>query len=355
MESITLVNQVSYLVEIVDYLPIDLVSKKEGEKLQILLEKLPPLSGSIVECHLEENQTKTDFSQRISISDGGRELLTGLTPLFSLPSKFLSEPVWNNIYQFCAAWLRTESEEYRFVENLWLEFDSATYLDEAPIPCVFLDFHGSHREYQRQVLPELMLKLTGKQLDTFLFYCLKNLPHGAEVHYVGTMLSRKNQITRLNLIMSSKNVIPYLERIEQREILAAFYSESWVLEYSDEIVLGFDLHGEILGKIGLEIKPKSEKMLQEFLDRIVNRGICTQAKRFAVENWPGESPVLANGRFSKKISIDPVLSIKSGIERVFVRRINHFKMTLQPNKKPEVKVYLYVGYGWVKANEKFME
>src|SRR6185369_7079715 len=75
--------------------------------------RLPPLSGAILECRLDEGAPGLDLSVRARVDDGGRALLAG-RPL-------ASGPVWRRIARFSALWRDERSPLHRAVENVWLE------------------------------------------------------------------------------------------------------------------------------------------------------------------------------------------------------------------------------------------
>lgn len=341
---------INLLDVVTPYLQSNLVSPKEIQKIKMLTQVLPPLSGAIIECRLGQGKGEVDFSLRATASDGGREAFAGCHPFFKLPSHWLTDSVWKNIRKFCMQWLNVQSPIHHHVENIWFEFDSETQNKKIPIPCVFFDVKRESKSSSKWITNIALQTLIGnplkEKIKNNLFHYLNLLPSGSQIHYVGAMLSRKQQHLRLTLLIDGKNILSYLIAIGHRNMADKLHSElNWLLSYSETLSVSIDIHNMTLPKIGFEVKPQKKSLMILFLDDLTRKGMCTKQKKDALLNWPGQSPELNN--IKEKVSLHAPSHYEPGISIVHTRRINHIKVVLQQDIKYEAKAYLYIGYGWL--------
>jgi type 2 lantibiotic biosynthesis protein LanM len=254
-------------------------------------------------------------------------------------------PAWQRVCALAAAW-DGPSPFAEALHHLWLEFDvDAT--SRALVPGVFACFgelappHYSperwHR-YARAALAPLCDGAPSPALARELALCFAALPAGAYVPYVGVMLGRSDESVRLCITgLSADALAAYLAAVGwpvQRSDVMSLVEDLSAVHPAGPLhgagMLHLDLTAQGTWRVGLEFAcqrpPQLRGELREgaLIERLVALGLASNEKGAALHRWPGGSATRA----------------PDGQERVLVRRVNHVKLVLRPDRAPEAKAYL---------------
>ncbi|MGD9890267.1 MAG: hypothetical protein AB7R89_19680 [Dehalococcoidia bacterium] len=288
-----------------------------------------------------------------------------------LPDDFYRHPVWSHLREFCHQWTTPGSPLHDRVENIWLEFDVEGVSQPVPVPSVFFGPIGGIGPHLRdgstfpsdealygwltqKGLASLSGRLVPPLVERRIFDCLDALPAGARVFQVGAMLARPSDAVRLCIAdMSPSQIEVYLQRVRWPGSAAHLRSLFVFLRtFADYFVLDIDVEETVRPKIGLECyfygfkQPAQEPRWQDFLNVLVEQGLCVPAKREALLAWPGferadASPdlwprnlLLASRLFGPRVS--------SAISRT----LHHVKISHEPGRPLEAKVYMGIGVHW---------
>lgn len=240
-----------------------------------------------------------------------------------------------------------------------MEFDLDGEQFSVPLPCIFLQFNNEI-VIDAQSLIETTFRLFNYQVSPLiqsnLRRCADFLPAGAKISHLGAMLSRQANAVRMNVEgIPPIQLSDYLVQVGWSDPTNTFSTLiSTLSEFVDCILLSFDVGDTILPRIGLECffykQPKHELKWQLFLDYLVERELCTSAKKDALLSWYG---------FSNKSSVPELwpsnISVGdrlfgSRAKSIFWRRLNHIKLIYQSGIPLEAKGYLGFGHSWVKNN-----
>lgn len=240
-----------------------------------------------------------------------------------------------------------------------MEFDLDGELISVPLPCILLQFNNEI-VIDAASLIETTFRLFNYQIypliKSNLRRCAEFLPAGAKISHLGAMLSRQANAVRLNvggipLIQLSD----YLVQVGWSDPTNTFSTlVSTLSEFVDYIYLSFDVGDTILPRIGVECylykPPTHELKWQLFLNYLVERELCTSAKKDAILSWYG---------FSNKSSVPDLwpsnISVGdrlfgSRAKSIFWRRLSPIKLAYQSGIPLEAKGYLGFGHSWIKNN-----
>ncbi|NMG05525.1 hypothetical protein [Brasilonema sp. UFV-L1] len=355
-----------YLLFVAPYISHQLVTPEAFSQIQTVARMLPPLSETLLECRLGAHSSTVDFSVLVTPCDGSREILAGLNPAI-MPDIILTNPVWRRIRDFCIHWYEPNSLLSENVDSAWLEFDVDAQVPKVPIPSFFFCFKNLQEEIsstktQRQTVETALSFLNGTELSPQikqnLAICSDSLPVGSQILYIGAMLSRKLEAVRVNVTgIPEEELLAYLTKIGWKYSVSELKEIIHILsDFSDVIILNFDVGNVIFPKIGIECElikkdPRIEPRWQLFLDYLVEKGLCTPEKRDAFLSWSGYShkkshPELWPTHLSKLSSF-----LGARGSSVFFRRLNHIKIVYQPNTSLEAKGYLSFSHAWINARQ----
>jgi hypothetical protein len=341
-------SMADYLKVVTPYLHSELISPSSSFHLQALARVLPPFSSAMLEFRLGTGESQTDLSVFFS-----RRTL-------NLPETLLNHPVWQGLHNFSQEYVNPESWLHHCLRSIALEFDLDGHPSEIPIPCIFLAWNQGAVD-DAQALIRMALALPNypisSRLQSNLRLCVDSLPHGAKVEHIGAMLSRPGKVLRVIVGgIPPQQFSDYLMQIgwrESTETISTLVSNLYGLV--DKIyVLSFDIGDVIYPRVGLEFflkkQPEHEPRWELFLDRLIEMGLCTPAKKNALLAWPGISQKADNPElWPQNLSrADRLLSFRAS--SVFWRTISHVKIVYQPDSPLEAKGYITFGHQWIDAS-----
>jgi hypothetical protein len=334
------------------YLHADLVSPQALSHLQTLAKILPSFSYYYAgfECRLGAN------------SSPAVDLFVFLPQhILNIPAPFLAHPVWQTFQEFQREWVTPTSFLSKQLKDIGLEFDLDGPPSQIPIPILFFEFNRKMDHNEIFVLIETIFKQFNRPFSKKLAFnlqrCIHELPEGARIIQIGIMFSRPTEAVRI-----------IIEDIQPEQILEYFPQIGWfdptdrlktIVPTLSHLVdsIGFldiDVGETIHAKIGLECffikQPQYEPRWPLFFDYLVEKGLCSTAKRDAMIMWPGlfqkdTDPALWPTHLNWG---DAFLGDKA--VSVFFRRISHIKIVYQPDKPLEAKGYLTFGHRWLERS-----
>lgn len=343
-------KMVDSIAMVMPYLPVELAGESAKQRIAHLVTSLPATSGCGFEVRLGNQADQVDFCLRAMASEGGREAFSEYEPVAASPPA--NQAKWHALREFCLHWCDPSSPILDHVNNVWLEFDLDQSAFRRQAPSVFFDV-GEDAVFESQWIVTEALSIlralpADQQTEQALHRCLSALPARAGIYYLGAMLARPQQPVRLCLKMPVLAISTFLKKIGWRGNVSAIkYEIEAVPNCAESIVLGLDLQDIANSKIGVEIKPRSERDWPSLLDALVAQKACTPAKRDALMQWPGQDSALFQS--PQKWHLQPPDTAFEA-EIAHVRRLNHIKYAFDTAGLLEVKAYLYAGFLWRTGN-----
>lgn len=332
-----------YLRSVIPNVNPELINFQALSSIQSLAQKIPVCQTAGFECRLAFKQSRVDFQIKLP-----RLVLN------------LPDPAWQACRSIYQNWINSTSGLHHCVRDIGLEFDMVEQSSQTPIPCLFLSLSQDSSIGFQEVI-EMALKLINHPISSSLHanlnLCAHALPDDARVAHIGLMLSRHAEGIRLIVKGISFQQLPdYLEQIgwgdTTKTLLPSLVSTT--SEFVDSISLAFDVGSVIHPKIGLECfldkQFHDEIRWQLFLDYLVEKDLCTSAKRDALLAWPGltqksDCPDL----WPSNLMLGDIF-FGSKAYSVFWRKINHIKLVYQPGKSLSAKAYIAFGHSWVSTD-----
>jgi hypothetical protein len=372
MNSISLNHHLAVSVD--PELPLSLISSEHLHALHALTKRLPAGLCEFFgfESRLGDARAEVDFLLCAKATEGGREVLAGLTPAQDLPREFFDHPVWQHIRHFALMWAEPATSIHHGVQNIWLEFDVDRQTAGAwssgtltlPVPSLFIGtdvLYGHNRHHATpwlltDVLPLCMGQAVSKELASALSAAVHALPNHANIFQLGMMLGRPGADNMLRLCIRGLNrqeTTIYLDTVAWPGEMSDIQE---VLDFSHEnatdgVDLDIDLCPQIGPKIGLECSfgadRNTPKRLGAFLDHLVKKGMCLASKRDALLAWSRGFHERANpSQWPRDLQ---ARSASAGTPTVsmFMRWVYHIKIVYLPNQPLEAKAYLAVRQAWM--------
>ncbi len=322
-----------------------LVSPSAFARVAAAMERLPDALTTLfyLETRLHDDSA-VDLVLRVG--EESRQTLLNLRMPSVLPA---DSRAWARVRALTRDWNDERSGLSTALHHLWLEFDC----DDMPtgstlVPGVFACFgelrtpgYSAERwlQYSELAFDSLLDGALDPAVARHVDRCFRALPDAAYVPYVGVMLGRPADSVRICLTgFDAQDLSEYLHRIEWRASIHDV--EDVVAELSDAQPAGplqgagmihLDVSAQGVWRLGLEFACQRAPQLRGTLvehalfERLVSLGLSTPDKAEALRAWPGSRAVrvpAANG------------------DRVVLRRVNHVKLVLRPDRAPEAKAYL---------------
>lgn len=345
-----------YLKVVTPYLSTNLVTPQAQKQFQALAQHLPIPSAVLLECHLSDSNSDVDLHASF----------THFPP--TLLSHFAPNPAWQACQTFGYAWMTPASVLQQSIRNFILEFDLPEQLAEDSVaaisPSPYIMFKSGKTvelsEFIAQVLT-LFQRLPDSSLTTQLNHCLNSIPKGAELANIGIWFARPHQAVRLTIKdIQLGQILAYLEKIGWQDPSHTFaFFAATLSPLVEAFALAIDIDNTVHPRIGLECFATAQfhdqARWQQFIDHMVQTGLCNPAKGKALLAWPGftqrsDCPDL----WPTNLTYGDLL-IGSNAVSLFWRKINHIKIVYQPNQPLSAKAYLAFGHSWMNVNDVIFE
>ena len=328
-------------------LPEALASKTARQKLEPLMQSLPPFYSGGFECRLGRGDGPVDLQLCLRRDDSLTELLTA--PLrealrLMLPDK----PVWRALDTLLANWRQRDLEE------LWIEFDERK---DGWRPSVFLGLpqEAEGRALHRVVAQlDFLLGVESRQgLRANVERCHAACPDGVFISHVGLMLGRKGTGLRLNVKRLRPDTLPrYLEAVgwpgEHDDVLPLAKA---LFDASDRITLTLDVGECLTPDLGLEcVAGPKRQAWQRLLDLLVARGLCRPEARDGVLDWPlSLKPTALDPPWPADLMRAALLAPPQTFVGIDLH-LSHVKVAFRPGGVTEAKGYLWFAHSAPPAN-----
>ena len=343
------------------FLSEKLISSENFENILAVAGHFPGnLTGFLgFECRLGIKEPRADWAFAISGAGGDRMVLANLRKHGSLPVDLWETSEWKRIHEFSQIWADPSSILHHKIKCFWIEFDMPESLDGIPLPCVFFGpaklpkgtSSNDIAEYTwlfNHALLTLYGSRVSKTIEHRVYDCIKNMPENTYIFQVGAMMSRKDcHGVRLYINrFKTEQIMPYLNSIGWNDETGKFATlVAELKDKADRFVLSFDILEDGIGpRIGIECsftdnRYHKETRWQEFLNYLVDKGMCLPEKRDALLSYSG---IENRNNFTGAV-MKPLTSASQSLDHIFqstfVRYINHVKIVYTPGHAPEAKAY----------------
>jgi len=296
------------------------------QRLRRLANGLPGECQGTLEARLAPGAGPIDLSVRLRTADEARALAARLPSA----SGFLSR------------WAE-RGGPLSPVRSVWLEWDLDREPDgavlPAPLVCAKLPRDADPGWLTGTLLPALQDHALPAGQRAQVLACLEALPPTATLLYAFSLRARGNDAVRLEVFgLDPGEILGYLERIHPQSVAAVAKVVS-LFEGVERLHLSFDVAEAVLPRIGIEgsfpRQPSREPRWAALFERLVERRLCSPAKRDAALAWTGYDT------FWTAAERWPVAAI--GPRGVCLRTLSHVKVVCAPGREPEAKVYLVFG------------
>jgi hypothetical protein len=358
---------VPYLDALGPDIPADLLGPESMTAMRRVAQLLPGGLGQrcvILECDLTKEEPAADLSVLVQARFGRQILAESLR--HGLAQDLSRDPTWRSIGRFLHAWSDPQSSLHSTLDHVWLEFDVSSSRP-AIVPSVFHGYALPPGDDPAVTFPlarrmetsrEAVSILTSGATDVAVLDRVEEfsdfLPNGAYHFQIGVMLSRQTKALRMvSSFGSTAETVLYLDRIgwpgDQSELSELV---DQLTDRVDRIGLALDIGTSLHPRIGLECymatdeRPQYERWAG-LLDLLIQRGIALDVKCRALASVPGQTDI--RGRFELW---PPDLREAWEVTRrtmtsVFLRRIHHIKLTIEPDRSIGAKAYLSFRHLWV--------
>ena len=269
------------------------------------------------------------------IADGGAFDLSIRLERPAPALRMAEQPLPSHLQRFLKQWARPGGP-YSCIPCVWLEFDLDRPGESLPTPSVCARLpQGVDLEWiAASLLPALHGERLGDAQRRLIQSCYDEIPEGASLLYVFSLLSRPGRLIRLEIFgLNPAAALAYMRRVAPHAV-APMAEVAPVFEGIDRPHLSFDIGEEILPRVGLEGSFASQRdpRWTELLTRLAARGLCSSAEQDAILAWPGYDTFWT-------APADWPLE-QAGLQGFCVRSLSHVKVVVQPERAPEAKVYL---------------
>ncbi len=340
-----------------------LVSDQTFARLRSLARHLAPLWWGGFEIDLEPRSSRDAAGGRVDLHQGATGPAEAPT-LFDAPIARLSASdfrVWERLRQLSRIWVDSTSSLHRAIARLGLEFDLTGPPEQIPPPAVFWSFTetgvgavaGPERfTFTTRILDILHESSPSPAAAEGLQVCRAALPEGAAIVHAGTMTSRPGWVLRLNLWgLEPATINPFLNACGSAALAPPLASALAFLDgVIDNAVLALDFCGTGVSVNGLECLPRQrpEGGLEwpPLLESLGDLGCCDEAARAGLLAWPGQvDPGSTSGRWPVPLMIASLLRGPREFS-LLRRRLNHIKLSVQPEGSLGCKAYLEFYHTW---------
>ena len=352
-------STVDYLDFIEKYVPENLISQNNFSQLKTIAGNFSDnlTSFLIFESRLDSYDGRSDFCFAVSSKNGEREILSNFIKSGNLPNSFLKQDEWKQLGNFAESWADPKSILYDSILGLWFEFDTASSISDAPAPSIFIqpkshyaitgDIFSQNAWITKSALPLLLGRPLPSKVEEKVLECIKKIPLESSLFQIGTMLSRKDDEIRIVIKrIRTEQIILYLNSIgwsdDENNSLSTLLEE--IKNKVTRIVLHISVGEKVNPKVGIECSfyPNNyhqEQGWENFLNYLLEKGLCNQEKHSAILKFPGIEPQDHNQNFNLKYYKPSVMMPEETTSNTLIRYISHIKLVSQPNKQVEAKAY----------------
>jgi len=306
------------------------------------------------ETRLGSTDASSDYLFAVSSKNMERDALMRFLK-YEIPDDLKNKSEWRNLFNFTMKWSDSESDIYKNVLGLWLEFDTAKLSENYEIPNVFLqirktriDNYEDEQKFKWVILQALPL-LTGeslpKKIEENLINALKKLPKETSLIHVGTMLSRKAYGVRIVINrIKPEQIIPYLKSIGYNsETSELNQTINEISKYSSRLILHINIGEKIDSKVGIECSFAEDKYhlqneWKNLFDYLEKKGLCIREKREALLDFPGVAKENDDEFNLETYMVAPKID-HNKYSSALVRYLSHIKIVYKPNEGFEAKAY----------------
>ncbi len=299
-----------------------------------LADRLPPVSGAILEAKLGGGSARIDFAYRIT-----RNEKRARTALPHALGKFASDygnnddnNAWSQVADFIKFWNEDKAANEE-IENIWLEFDiPSRESPRIPPPAIFIDMasladpEGGFDLRENSEPRRILKRFFQTDAHTEILISLSaSLPSEVRVHYIGRMLSRPLETAHPRITFRG-SVLDRLGLFFSRNDPAA----RTVMEIARTTTADPRLHLNLddpAGPLGMEFRLPDDRTACKWnarkLLRVLEKyNLCTKAETRALLAWPD--------------------ALRMGTSnRMYIRRLNHIKLVATHAGELHAKAYLY--------------
>jgi hypothetical protein len=328
------------------YLPSALVSAQCLQQILHATRNLPGALGLgpfMVECGLDEEPV-ADFSVAVLESRDGPALLSAVQPSEPAPAGPDAD-AWRRIHHLARCWRNPTSLLGRVLHQVWLEFDvGLTRGGNGRAPSVFAGIGPGVDAVPvaRDLLDVLLGERSPRATPAALSDCIRRLPPGSSVLFVGAMLSRGTTAVRLVASTTGRaQATEFLERCGRPEVEASLPLLAEVEDLADEMWLAVDVDGSgMRPRTGVDLYCDASAG-RALLDLLVARGLCTPGKRAALVRAEGmAAPEYDDGVRAGRLAT--VLG-PGGLDRLDLS-LHHVKLVGGSGVPAQAKAYLCGSY-----------
>jgi hypothetical protein len=308
--------------------PRALIHEARWEEARALVRSVAPLARSYYfECRLGHCPSER-LDVLVGLGRGKQQALIDWLAQCDAPVDALRRA--------CALWNAGPELVREAISGLWLEFDQVRGAPSLPSLCVCLVANyedgvapfapqtiGASAAIARSVAEALQGEPLSSTALADLSRCLRALPAGGRVIHLSVMFSRPGRPIKLYCVLPRAGLVPFLERAGWRgpfdeitQLVAELCPVSRVAGelYVDLTLLGIDAPGGNI--LGIAFAPQHLVRSDErdpgrrpLLAACVARGLCTEAQRADLKEWPGRR-LQARAESAGRVLVDRWLDLK---------------------------------------------
>jgi hypothetical protein len=283
---------------------------------------------------------KIDFHLNIKSNFYKHKLLQWLTVQEKIDIK------WQYLRFFIEKWIKYS--EYSAISGIFLEFDYSKN-EEFNLPSFFVKVNKEF-SLNTDIFPEIFNSLFPKERSDKFILTIKNieslLPEYSSINYIGFMLSRPEQMLRVNIKgLFQSDFIPLLKSLAwEGNYEELDYYSNFTTANSDKVILSFDLlENKVLDKIGLEVfiekQPDIDYRWEIIKQKMIELNLWDIQFDF-LNHW-NKKWTPQNVDFHPDLIVDNLINYPNDFP-LLKQLLSHIKITIT-NQKTNAKLYLGVG------------
>ena len=370
-------------------IPPSLISPHALEAIAAVAKHFPITLSTTVgfECPLAAG-AEADFFLRVS-GAWGQALLAGesqtppildqlrLEPELFPPGFALlwDAPLWQRIREFARLWAEPNSLLHQAVEDLWLEFDTASgdtsgitdhgseipdqqRTKPIPLPSTFFGVKSpgipSWEWLSQSALPTLLGEPLSIDAELTLQHCLVNIPAAARLFQVGllsgrTLIQGDSPAMRLYIqdmpLAQLRSTLSRLSWVGDAELLTQLLTR--VCQSKGRFSVQLEIQDALSPVIAIECYFHHRTEWQQVLNRLVSTGFCSPERAQALLNYPGYVRAQDHLAPFPKLLESWSAQLSPYRECFLVKRLAYLKFTYQPGCPLLAKAYLGLSPTWI--------